>query len=102
MSADSKTPAGERKSQQAAGSQGRKAGPAWREEGGPGPGACWEPCRVSSRTQVPPNPSSHKEAWAKHGSSRADVRHAGAPGNFQGEMAFASGRGSGHSGNPFP
>lgn len=42
-SADSKAPAGERKCQQATGSQGRKAGPGWWEEGGPALGPAGSP-----------------------------------------------------------
>ena len=79
-------------SRQVAGIQGRKADPGQQGEGGPDSGACGEPSRVSSRTQVPPNPSPHEKPRAKWGSSWVDVGQPEVPGHFQGETAFASGQ----------
>ena len=79
-------------SRQVAGIQGRKADPGQQGEGGPDSGACGEPSRVSSRTQVPPNPSPHEKPWAQWGSSWVDVGQPEAPRHFQGDTAFASGQ----------
>ena len=79
-------------SRQVAGIQGRKADPGQQGEGGPDSGACGEPSRVSSRTQVPPNPSPHEKPRAQWGSSWVDVGQPEAPRHFQGDTAFASGQ----------